>query len=85
MNAYDIYKKYYSLEEEEIELIKDLYKVIEDNIELFVSSLTAFYSTDDDLKNFFLKKIMLISLGQMLLTGWKDFLLRLLIMSMQVL
>jgi uncharacterized membrane protein (DUF373 family) len=56
MNAYDIYKKYYSLEEEEIELIKDLYKVIEDNIELFVSSLTAFYSTEGELKNFFSKE-----------------------------
>jgi uncharacterized membrane protein (DUF373 family) len=55
MNAYDIYKKYYSLEDEEIQLIKDLNKVIEDNVELFVSSLTAFYSTEDDLKDFFSK------------------------------
>ena len=56
MNSYDVYKKYYSLDEDEIELTLKLSDIVEENLELFISSLLAFYSTEEDLKPFFAKE-----------------------------
>ncbi len=55
MRASEIYEKYYSLDEEEISLIKDLPKIIEENLDLFISPLLAFYSSEESLKAFFSK------------------------------
>ncbi len=56
MRAFEIYKKYYSLDEEEIELIKELPKIVEDNFELFLSPVLLFYSSEESLKTYFNNK-----------------------------
>jgi uncharacterized membrane protein (DUF373 family) len=53
MKAFDIYKKYYSLDNEELSLIKDLPQIIEENFDLFIRSLLAFYTSENSLKSFF--------------------------------
>jgi hypothetical protein len=53
MKAYDIYNKYYSLDEEEIALIKDLPKIVEENFELFFEPVILFFKSEESLKTFF--------------------------------
>ncbi len=53
MNAYEVYKKYYSLDSEEISLIEKLSEIMEENIELFLEPVFLFYSSEESLKEFF--------------------------------
>ncbi len=53
MNTFDIYKKYYSLDEEEFGIIKKVPKIIDENIELFLYPVLSFYESEKDLKYFF--------------------------------
>jgi len=53
MNAFDIYKKYYSLNGEEFKLIEKIPQIIEENLEVFITPVLSFYESEKDLKYFF--------------------------------